>query len=44
MLAELMATLENALTLDGGDDWINLDPNSTGYLGDSLKDGPSWYG
>ena len=27
----------NALTLDGGDDWINLDPNSSGYLGDSFE-------
>ena len=34
----------NALKLDGGDDWINLDPNNAGYLGDSLKDALSWHG
>ena len=27
----------NALQLDGGDDWINLDPFNSGYLGDSFE-------
>ena len=34
----------NALKFDGGDDWMNLDSNDTGYLANPLKAGHLWPG